>query len=190
MSLIEQRHPKLGQLLRVWRAHCHGDSLPSASALVDDTLCDLAPSTVLLRPTENGTDQLTIATSGAEVDALYGEALAGAPVERLAPLRGDAGSEARSAIETAPAGRDRGRAPRGRWAATRRPALPAAGQRRRRAVRDRRRILIAESAFAPLRVERGVAGGLSRRCACSGATRSGCRCRRPRRRRGWRRWER
>ncbi len=101
MSLIEQRHPKLGQLLRVWRAHCHGDSLPSASALVDDTLCDLASSTVLLRPTENGTDRLTIATSGAEVDALYGEALAGSPVERLAPLRGDAGSEARSAIETA-----------------------------------------------------------------------------------------
>jgi len=101
MSLIEQRHPKLGQLLRVWQSHCHGDGLPSARALVGDALSDLAPSTVLLRPTNNACDRLTIATSGAEVDALYGESLAGASVERLAPLRGDAAMEAKSAIETA-----------------------------------------------------------------------------------------
>lgn len=101
MSLIEQRHPKLGQLLRVWQSHCHGDGLPSASALVGDALSGLAPSTVLLRPAEDAADQLTIATSGAEVDALYGESLTGAPVERLAPVRGDAALEARSAIETA-----------------------------------------------------------------------------------------
>jgi len=101
MSLIEQRHPKLGQLLRVWQSHFNGDGLPSARTLVGDALSDLAPSTVLLRSIDNAGDRLTIATSGAEVDALYGEALTGAPVERLAPLRGDAGSEARSAIETA-----------------------------------------------------------------------------------------
>lgn len=101
MSLIEQRHPRLGQLLRVWHSHCHGDGLPSASALVGDALSELAPSTVLLRPAEDAADRLTIATSGAEVDALYGEALTGAPVERLAPVRGDANSEARSAIDTA-----------------------------------------------------------------------------------------
>ena len=101
MSLIEQRHPKLGQLLRVWQSHCQGDGLPSANALVGDALSGLAPSTVLLRPTDNAADRLTIATSGAEVDALYGESLTGAPVERLAPGRGDADSEARSAMETA-----------------------------------------------------------------------------------------
>jgi len=101
MSLIEQRHPKLGQLLRAWQSHCQGDSLPSASALVGDALSGLAPSTVLLRAADDAGDRLTIATSGAEVDALYGESLVGAPVERLAPVRGDADSEARSAIETA-----------------------------------------------------------------------------------------
>ena len=101
MSLIEQRHPKLGQLLRVWQSHCQGDGLPSASALVGDALSGLAPLTVLLRPTDKAADRLTIATSGAEVDALYGESLTGAPVERLAPERGDADSEARSAMETA-----------------------------------------------------------------------------------------
>ena len=101
MSLIEQRHPKLGQLLRVWRSNCRGDSLPHASALVGEALTGLEPLTVLLIPSDNGAGRLTIATSGAEVDALYGESLAGSPVERLAPLRGDAGSEARSAIETA-----------------------------------------------------------------------------------------
>ena len=101
MSLIEQRHPKLGQLLLVWRSYCQGDSLPHASELAGDALTGLESSTVLLTPSDNGAGRLTIATSGADVDALYGESLAGAPVERLAPLRGDAGSEARSAIEMA-----------------------------------------------------------------------------------------
>ena len=100
MSLIEQRHPKLGQLLRVWRAHCHGESLPSVGLLTRETPAELAPSTVLLTR-DGGAEGLTIAASGAEVDALYGESLAGAPVDRLAPRQGDARREAWSAIETA-----------------------------------------------------------------------------------------
>ena len=101
MSLIEQRHPKLGQLLRVWRAHCDGASLPSGGLLTRETPAELAPSTVLLTRDDDGADGLTIAASGAEVDALYGEPLAGAPVDRLAPRQGDAYREAWSAIETA-----------------------------------------------------------------------------------------
>ena len=101
MSLIEQRHPKLGQLLRVWRAHCHDETLPSVGLLTLETLAELAPSTVLLTRDGDGAESLTIASSGAEVDALYGEPLAGAPVDRLAPRQGDAHREAWSAIETA-----------------------------------------------------------------------------------------
>ena len=70
MSLIEQRHPKLGQLLRVWRAHCDGESLPSVGLLTRETPAELAPSTVLLTRDDGGADGLRIAASGAEVDAL------------------------------------------------------------------------------------------------------------------------
>ncbi|WP_428393451.1 PAS domain-containing protein [Lichenicoccus sp.] len=101
MTLIEQRHPRLGRLVQLWRAHCDGGSLPLVSALVPAALADLAPLTVLLTRTTNGGQQLTITASGAEVDALYGESLAGAPATRLTPTRGDAEEEARSAIETA-----------------------------------------------------------------------------------------
>ena len=101
MSMIEQRHPKLGQLLRVWRAHCHGETLPSAGRLARETPAELAPSTVILTRNSDGAESLTIAASGAEVDALYGEPLTGAPVDRLAPRQGDAHREAWSAIETA-----------------------------------------------------------------------------------------
>ena len=101
MGLIEQRHPKLGQLLRVWRAHCSGESLPSVGQLTRDTPAELAQSTVLLSRVGGAAEDLTIAASGAAVDALYGEPLTGAPVERLAPRRGDAHREAWSAIETA-----------------------------------------------------------------------------------------
>lgn len=101
MTLIEHRYPTLGPLLRLWRSHCRGDALPCASAFAAGALAELAPSTVLLARSSNGAEQLTIATSGAEVDALYGESLAGSAAGRLAPVRGDAEQEALSAIETA-----------------------------------------------------------------------------------------
>lgn len=101
MTLIEQRHPRLGRLVQVWRRHCDGESLPSARAFAPAALADLAPLAVLITRTTNGARQLTIAASGTEVDALYGESLAGASAMRLAPTRGDAEEEAWSAIETA-----------------------------------------------------------------------------------------
>lgn len=101
MSLIEQRHPRLGRLVQLWRAQHRGEALPPASAVGGPALADLAPVTVLVTRSGNGSDQLTITASGSEVDALYGESLAGAPVQRLAPGRDDAAQEALSAIETA-----------------------------------------------------------------------------------------
>jgi hypothetical protein len=100
MSLIEQRHPRLGELMRLWRTHHRGDVPPCANTLDGAALAELAPATVLVTLASDGADRLTIATSGSEVDALYGEALAGAPVERLAPGRSDAAAEAWSAIES------------------------------------------------------------------------------------------
>jgi len=102
MTLIEQRHPKLGQLMQLWRSRCRGDALPPASELAVVTeRAALAPMTVLLARAGHDENQLTIVASGAEVDAIYGESLVGAPVDRLAPARDDAGREAWSAIETA-----------------------------------------------------------------------------------------
>ncbi len=101
MTLIEQRHPKLGRLMRLWGEARQGNSLPPASALHPDRLADLAPLTVLLMREGDDDDTLSIASSGAEVDALYGVALAGASARDLTPVGGDADAEARSAIETA-----------------------------------------------------------------------------------------
>lgn len=101
MTLIEQRHPKLGQLMQLWRSRCRGEALPPASELAVAELAALAPMTVLLGRANDDENQLTIVASGAEVDAIYGESLVGSPVERLAPARDDAGREAWSAIETA-----------------------------------------------------------------------------------------
>lgn len=101
MTLIEQRHPKLGRLVALWRARCNGESLPPVSALAADTLAELAPLTVLIARPSNGADRLTITASGADVDALYGESLTGAPAARLTPARGDAEEEVQTAIETA-----------------------------------------------------------------------------------------
>ncbi len=100
MTLIEQRHPKLGRLMQLWGEARQGNALPPASALHPDRLADLAALTVLLMPEYEDEGNLTIASSGFEVDALYGAALAGAPARDLAPVRGDAEQEARSAIET------------------------------------------------------------------------------------------
>ena len=99
MGLIEQRHPKLGQLMRLWRSRRRREGAPLASALLDEALGELAASTVLLACTNADAPRLMIEASGAEVDALYGEPLTGAPVERLAPMR-DVEAEAYSAIET------------------------------------------------------------------------------------------
>ena len=100
MTLIGQRYPKLGRLMRLWDSHRQGVAMPPASAFHPDRLADLAPLTVLLMPEGEANSTLSIASSGAEVDALYGVALAGAPARDLAPVRGDAEQEARSAIET------------------------------------------------------------------------------------------
>ena len=100
MTLIEQRYPKLGRLMRLWDSHRQGVALPPASALHPDRLADLAPLTVLLMRERGDDDTLSIASSGAEVDSLYDLALTGAPARDLAPVRGDAEQEARSAIET------------------------------------------------------------------------------------------
>ncbi len=101
MSLIEQRYPRLGRLVQLWRAQCRDHAPPFASAVLGPGLADLAPATVLMTRAENGSERLTITVSGSEVDALYGESLTGAPVRRLAPDSGDAAEEAMSAIETA-----------------------------------------------------------------------------------------
>ena len=100
MSLIEERHPRLGRLMQLWRAQRCGEALPPASALAGPALADLAPATVLVTRTPDRSDGLTITASGSEVDALYGESLVGASVERLGSERGDAANEAWSAIES------------------------------------------------------------------------------------------
>jgi hypothetical protein len=100
MSLIEQRHPRLGELMRLWRAGCGEAAAPPASALSSESLGGLAASTVLLKQVDRATAKLTIKASGTDVDALYGEPLEGCPAERLAPLR-DVDAEAWSAIDAA-----------------------------------------------------------------------------------------
>ena len=101
MSLIEQRYPRLAQLMELWLRHRRDDGLPPASALVAQVPAETASATLLLVLEGAHGQRLTIETSGSEVDALYGEQLAGAPVERLAPVRGGAAEEALAAIETA-----------------------------------------------------------------------------------------
>ena len=101
MSLIEQRYPRLAQLMELWLRHRRDDGPPPASALVVEIPEETASATVLLARDGAQGERLTIQTSGSEVDALYGEQLAGAPVERLAPVRGGAAEEAQAAIETA-----------------------------------------------------------------------------------------
>ena len=101
MSLIEQRYPRLAQLMELWMRHRRDDGPPPASAVVVDVPDETASATVLLIREGTGGKRLRIITSGSEVDELYGEPLAGAPVERLAPVRGGAAEEALAAIVTA-----------------------------------------------------------------------------------------
>src|ERR1700730_14899752 len=100
MALIEQRHPAFERQMVLWRSCRVGEALPRVSALGPDQLADLAPVTVLLARRSDGPEVFTIVASGAEVDALYGAPLIGAPAGRLAPVRGDAEQEALSAVET------------------------------------------------------------------------------------------
>lgn len=99
MALIEQRHPAFGGLMRLWRERASKGGLPPASALKPAELAELASLTVMLA-IDAGADALVIATSGGEVDALYGAPLAGWPAARLSPERDDAEREARTAIVT------------------------------------------------------------------------------------------
>ena len=98
MSLIEERHPAFKQLMGLWRGAQLGDLPPRATALGREALGDLARVTVVLTKSEES--QLVIVESGAMVDELYGEALAGRDVASLSASRGDAAEEARSAVET------------------------------------------------------------------------------------------
>lgn len=95
MGLIEERHPAFKQLIGLWRSAQRDELPPPAGALGPATLGDLAHLTVVLAHCE-GSD-LVIAESGAMVDALYGEALAGRGVASLSAACGDAAEEARSA---------------------------------------------------------------------------------------------
>ena len=96
MGLIEERHPAFKRLIGLWRGAQHDELPPPAGALGREALGDLASMTVVLAH-DDGSD-LIIAESGAMVDALYGEALAGRGVASLSAARGDAAEEARSAL--------------------------------------------------------------------------------------------
>lgn len=99
MPLIEQRHPAFAQLMALWRLGAQDTALPLARALAPNALAAIGRSTVLLAG-DSRDGEMTIAESGAEVDALYGLALTGASVACLSPERDDARREARTAIET------------------------------------------------------------------------------------------
>lgn len=99
MALIEQRHPALGGLMRLWRALASDGELPPASAVRTAECGDLASVSVMLA-LDAGADALVISESGDAVDALYGAALAGGPAARLSPERDDAEKEARTAMAT------------------------------------------------------------------------------------------
>ena len=96
MGLIEERHPAFKRLIGLWRDAQEDELPPRAGALGREALGDLAGLTVVLAHGE-GRD-LVIAESGAMVDALYGEPLAGREVGLLSAARGDAGAEAQSAV--------------------------------------------------------------------------------------------
>lgn len=99
MTLIEQRHPAFERLMRVWRSQQTGAALPAASAVEPAVPADLAALTVTLAEA-NGEPALRIRTSGAAVDALYGDRLAGAAAARLSPDKDDAEQEARTVMRT------------------------------------------------------------------------------------------
>jgi hypothetical protein len=101
MTLIEKRHPRLARLQELWRSQRSGTPLPPASALAPERLEDLAELSVFLTHRAGEGGRLEIARSGAAVDALYGAALAGEPVQRLGSAKGNVEQEAFSAIETA-----------------------------------------------------------------------------------------
>jgi len=96
MGLIEERHPAFKRLMGLWRRAQLDELPPPAGALCREALGDLAGVTVVLEHREGS--ELIITESGALVDALYGEALAGRCAKSLSASRGDAAEEARSAV--------------------------------------------------------------------------------------------
>ncbi len=99
MGLIEERHPALGALIALWRERQSDERPPHASVMVPISLAAVADIAVMI-VAERDHGALVISDSGAKVDALYGEALAGAGAARLSPERDDAEREARAAIST------------------------------------------------------------------------------------------
>lgn len=99
MGLIEERHPALRALLALWRERQWDERPPHASAMGTGSLAGFGEIAVMI-VAEQEHGSLIIRNSGAQVDALYGAALAGSGAARLSPDRDDAEHEARSAIES------------------------------------------------------------------------------------------
>lgn len=99
MGLIEERHPALGALMALWRDRRSERGPPLASAMWTGALAGAADIAVMI-VVEQEHGGLMIRDSGAQVDALYGAALAGSDASRLSPERDDAEREARSAMES------------------------------------------------------------------------------------------
>lgn len=91
-ALIEQRHPTLGALVRLWTV-----SDGQAAAMTPDQLGDLAASTVRITATK--LSALILADVGEAVNAIYGVQLEGASADDLTPGRADGSAEARMAME-------------------------------------------------------------------------------------------
>lgn len=99
MTLIEQRHPAFERLMGLWKSQQTGAALPHASAVEPALPADLAVLTVTLANSTSD-PSLRIRTSGAAVDALYGDALVGAAAARLSPGAGEAEREAWTVMRT------------------------------------------------------------------------------------------
>lgn len=99
MDLIEERHPALGALIALWRERQCDQRPPHASEMGTGLLAQSADIAVMI-VAEQEHGRLVISDSGAQVDALYGAALAGSGASRLSPERDDAEREARSAMES------------------------------------------------------------------------------------------
>lgn len=99
MGLIEERHPALGALIAMWRDRQRDERPPHASAMGTGLLAGFGEIAVMIVAEEEH-GSLVISDSGAQVDALYGVALAGSGAARLSPERNDAEQEARSAIKS------------------------------------------------------------------------------------------
>jgi hypothetical protein len=87
-GLIAQRYPILGAMLKAWQEDCVGMGVLPVSL-----------ASHVVRLSLNGGDW-RVDVSGAAVDALYGQALAGCAATALAPGKDDLASEAEVAHES------------------------------------------------------------------------------------------